>query len=104
MIDATLQYLGILHEYETPLRIAGQTIHPDFSLGHGIYIEYWGLQTKQYLHHKKMKQKLYKRGKYQLINIENEDLKNILSILTRHLVPYEKLFPTLHNILVLKKT
>ncbi|MFX1293709.1 MAG: hypothetical protein ACFFD2_02445 [Promethearchaeota archaeon] len=93
MVDATLQYLGIAHEYEKSLQMYGRTIYPDFSLGHKIYIEYWGLQTKSYLKHKKQKQKLYKRSKYHLINIENEDLKNLLHVLTHRLQKFKNFFP-----------
>lgn len=99
MIDAVLQYLGIPHEYEPRLQVKRQVIHPDFGLGHGIFIEYWGLQTRNYLRHKKLKQLLYKTGKHHLINIENVDLRNLLHVLTQSLEQYEEHFPQFHNIL-----
>ncbi|GAG77360.1 unnamed protein product [marine sediment metagenome] len=85
MIDAALQYLGIKHEYEPRLQINGQTIYPDFDLGNGIYLEYWGLKTKAYLQRRKKKMKLYKAKKLKVINIENEDLKGILATLRNKL-------------------
>ena len=97
MVDATLQFLGVAHEYEPRIQIGRQTLHPDFGLSHGIYIEYWGLQTKTYLQNKKAKQKLYRGSNFHLINIENADLKNLLHVLTSKLRPYEHLFPQLHN-------
>ena len=99
MVDATLQFLGVAHEYEPRIQIGRQTLHPDFGLSHGILIEYWGLQTKTYLQNKKLKQKLYKNSNFHLINIENTDLKNLLHVLTSKLRPYEQFLPQLHNTL-----
>ena len=101
MIDACLQFLGVPHEYETPLRVRGQTLHPDFSLGHGIYIEYWGLQTKGYLRYKKRKQRLYRKTKFYIIDIGNSDLKNLLQFFTLKLEKYRDLFPQFQNVLEL---
>ena len=101
MIDAALQYLGIPHEYEPRLQIGRQTIHPDFGLGHNIYVEYWGLRTSTYLKSKRLKQNLYKRGNVHLINIENDNLKNLLHFLQGNLRKYEGFFPQFHNLLQL---
>lgn len=87
MIDAALQYLGIAHEYEPRVVINGQPLHPDFGLKGGIYLEYWGLETASYRKFKAMKKGLFARAKYKLINIENEDLKNLVNALTRQLRP-----------------
>ena len=99
MVDATLQYLGITHEYEPPLKIDRMTIHPDFGLGHGIYLEYWGLKSPGYLKHKKLKQNRFKKSRFHLINIENEDLRNLLYVLTRNLKGFKKQFPQFQNTL-----
>jgi len=101
MVDAALQYLGIPHTYEPRLELGGRTVHPDFGLGHGIFLEYWGLHTRIYLQHKKQKQIGYKERKYHLINVEDADLKNLLSVLTTHLTPFHAFFPQLHNMLEL---
>jgi len=85
MIDAALQYLGIAHEYEPRVVIDRQPLHPDFGLKHGIYLEYWGLETASYRKFKAMKKGLFARGHYHLINIENEDLKNLVLALTKQL-------------------
>jgi predicted nuclease of restriction endonuclease-like RecB superfamily len=97
MIDAVLQHLGIPHEYEPRLQIGRQVIHPDFSLGHGIYVEYWGLHTKRYLKYRRLKLELYKRKDLHLINIEDSDLKNILYIFTQQLHPFKTQFPQLKS-------
>jgi len=99
MIDATLQFLQIPHEYEPVLRIQGHTIHPDFGIGNGIYIEYWGLQTQKYLTNKRFKQTLYLNGKYHLINLENKDLYNLIHTLTLQLKPFKNFYPTLYKLL-----
>mgnify|MGYP000262268041 CR=1 FL=1 len=83
MIDAALQYLNIPHEYEPYVRINGKVIRPDFSLGNGIYIEFWGLHSKRYLKRKKMKQRLYKQARCHLINVESQDLQNIVVFIKR---------------------
>ncbi len=101
MVDATLEYLGIAHEYEPRLQIGRQTIHPDFGLGHGIYLEYWGLNSQNYLKNKKLKQDRFKKSKLSLINIENDDLRNLLHILSNSLRRFEKYFPQFQNTLTL---
>jgi hypothetical protein len=103
MIDAALQYLSIPHTYEQRLPLGERTIHPDFSLGHGIFLEYWGLQTRTYLQHKAQKQKGYKARNYHLINVENSDLKNLVSVLITQLKPFQTFFPQLHNMLELNQ-
>ncbi len=99
MIDAVLQYLGIPHTYELPLQIRGRTLHPDFSLGHGILLEYWGLHTRLYLAQKKKKQELYQQGNYHLINIEDADLRNHLALLAAQLRPFQGVFPQFQAVL-----
>lgn len=92
MIDATLQFLGIPHQYEVPLQISGKKLHPDFCLGHDIYIEYWGLNSYQYKKFKRLKMRLYKRARVHLINIENEDLHNLTHVLLNQLTPFRQHF------------
>lgn len=103
MIDAALQYLGIAHAYEPSLSFGTQTIHPDFSVGHNIFIEYWGMATKLYMQHKKEKQRLYQTKNFYLINIENAHLKNLLFHLTKALERYSTYFPQLQLIPQSKK-
>jgi len=88
MIDAALQYLGIAHEYEPHLQIDGRLIHPDFGLGSGIYLEYWGLNTKSYRKSKDLKKEHFARGNIKLISVENIDLKNLLFALEQKLRPF----------------
>jgi len=96
MVDAALLYLRIHHEYEQPLRVDSQVIHPDFSLGHDIFIEYWGSNTKHYLQYKRERQLLYKKKKYRIIELENEHLKNLLHYLSKKLEPFQDYFPNLN--------
>ena len=91
MIDAALLYLGVPHEYEPRIVINHQPLHPDFGLMHGIYLEYWGLDTRSYRKIKDMKKDLFTRGNYRLINIENEDLKNLVAALAKKLRPFHLL-------------
>jgi hypothetical protein len=87
MIDAALQCLGIPHEYEPRVEINRQILHPDFRLKKGIYLEYWGLETRTYRKFKRMKENLFEHAKFKLISIENADLKNLLFSLDKKLRP-----------------
>jgi len=90
MIDAALQYLGISHEYEPRIEINRQVFHPDFKLKNGVYLEYWGLNSRSYRKLKHRKQKVFGQRKFKLINIENADLKNLLFILDKKLNALQK--------------
>ena len=88
MIDAALLHMGIPHEYEPRLQIESQILHPDFGLGNGIYLEYWGLDTRAYRQNKNVKKNLFQHGNFKLISIENADLKNLLYTLEKKLRPF----------------
>jgi len=87
MIDAALLYLGIRHEYEPRVQIDRHLLHPDFGLGNGIYLEYWGLDTRSYRRYKGIKKNLFKHENLKLVSIESADLKNLLFILEKKLRP-----------------
>ena len=57
-----------------------QSLNADFFIpikgnATGIYIEYWGMRTKEYLRNKERKLKQYKEHKIPLINIEQDEYK-----------------------------
>ena len=69
VIDDILYDLRIVHCYEKKVPICAdeRTITADWFIPvtdsrHGIYIEYWGMNTKEYLDNKERKRKSYKGG------------------------------------------
>lgn len=82
-IDDILYELRIVHCYEkkVPLDSDEQTVKCDWFIPvldsrHGIYIEYWGMNTKEYLENKERKRKAYRDAKIPLIEIEKDDPKD----------------------------
>lgn len=83
IIDDILYENRIVHCYEkkVPIDSDVQTIKCDWFIPvtdnrHGIYIEYWGMNTKEYLQNKERKRKAYKDHKIPLIEIEKDDPKD----------------------------
>jgi hypothetical protein len=83
IIDDILYENRIVHCYEkkVPIDSDEQTIKCDWFIPvtdnrHGIYIEYWGMNTKEYLQNKERKRKAYKDHKIPLIEIEKDDPKD----------------------------
>ncbi len=83
VIDDILYDLRIVHCYEkkVPISAEEQTITADWFIPvtdsrHGIYIEYWGMNTKEYLENKDRKRKSYKEHDIPLIEIEKDDYKD----------------------------
>jgi hypothetical protein len=80
IIDDILYDVRIVHCYEKKVPISSdeQTITADWFIPvtdgrHGIYIEYWGMNTKEYLENKERKRKAYKEHDVPLIEIEKDD-------------------------------
>ena len=80
IIDDILYELRIVHCYEkkVPIDLDEQTVTCDWfipvlSNRSGIYIEYWGMNTKEYLSNKERKRKSYKENNIPLIEIEKDD-------------------------------
>ena len=94
VIDNMLYDYGITHAYERELPIA-ETVKCDFYIpprngGMAVYIEFWGISNdEEYLHRKKMKQEIYKRENYNLINIEEHHLDNLDGYLPKELLQYK---------------
>ena len=83
IIDDILYDVRIVHCYEkkVPISADERTITADWFIPvtdgrHGIYIEYWGMNTKEYLENKERKRKAYKEHDIPLIEIEREDYKD----------------------------
>ena len=83
IIDDILYNLRIVHCYEqqVPIGTNEPAMYSDWfipvtSNRHGIYIEYWGMNTKEYLENKKRKKEAYDKHKIPLIEIEKDDLND----------------------------
>lgn len=83
IIDDILYDVRIVHCYEKKVPISSdeQTITADWFIPvtdsrHGIYIEYWGMNTKEYLENKERKRVAYKEHNVPLIEIEKDDYKD----------------------------
>ena len=101
IIDNWLFDHSIPHAYEKKLPIdndENHDLHPDFCLpGYGddkdeIYIEYWGYNEKniEYTKSKNYKMKIYKDLKVTVICLEEKDIMDISTSLSRKLRFYEK--------------
>ncbi len=82
-IDNWLYHNGIEHKYEEKLPLS-QLLYCDWYLPKcNVYIEFWGsVHLKDEGDHRKQKEKLYKKNGLKLIDIEEEDLRNLNEILT----------------------
>jgi hypothetical protein len=72
-----LFYRGIefIYEKRTPTK---ERVVSDFYLTQsGIYIEFWGLETPQYLKRKKEKIKIYKKNRLKLIEMNEDSLRDL---------------------------
>lgn len=83
VIDDILYDLRIVHCYEkkVPINADERTVTSDWFIPvtdgrKGIYIEYWGMNTKEYLENKERKRKAYKEHNIPLIEIEKDDYKD----------------------------
>ena len=83
IVDDILYDLRIVHCYEkkVPINADEQALKADWYIPitdarHGIYIEYWGMNTPKYLENKERKRKAYKEHNIPLIEIEKDDPKD----------------------------
>ncbi len=86
MIDNWLYWAGVIHAYEKKLRIK-EEVYPDFYLPKGnVYIEYWGYDNDpKYSSRKEAKLEIYTRHELRLIQLTEQDIKNIDDILPKKL-------------------
>lgn len=81
---------GIKYIYDERYRIAADAVvRPDFYLPEfDLYIEYWGMDTDEYLDRRKEKQLLYQRAGKKLISLTPEDLPRLEETLREKLSRY----------------
>ncbi len=89
-IDNILYGIRVIHCYEkiVPISDDEKTVKADWFIPihdtrHGIYIEYWGMNTKEYLENKERKRAAYKKYNIPLIEIEKDDIKDKSTLETR---------------------
>lgn len=80
----------IAYDYDQRMVLAGdQTIRPDFYLPEfDIYIEYWGMDTKEYLASMERKKFLYRRDRMKLISLSFRDFDHLEELLGLKLSRY----------------
>lgn len=105
IIDDILYENRIVHCYEkkVPIDSDEQAIKCDWFIPvtdsrHGIYIEYWGMHTKDYLQNKERKRKAYKDHDIPLIEIEKDDYKDRQGLTDRIISEINKLAKKYFNI------
>ena len=88
-IDNWLYMAEIVHAYERKLPIE-EDVYSDFYIPTGkVYIEYWGYENNEkYLNRKKVKQDLYNKYDFNLIELEDKDVLNLDDVLPRLLLKY----------------
>ena len=84
---------GIAYSYDERYMIARDTrIRPDFYLPEfDLYIEYWGMDTPEYVRNMQMKRILYQRAAKKLISISWKELDRVEEVLEEKLSRYIRL-------------
>ena len=106
VVDDILYENRIVHCYEkkVPIDSDEQTIKCDWFIPitdgrHGIYIEYWGMNTKEYLQNKERKRQAYKDHDIPLIEIEKDDYKDRQGLSDRIISEINKLAKKYYNVI-----
>ncbi len=89
LIDNWLYMAEIVHAYERKLPIE-EDVYCDFYIPTGkVYIEYWGYENdEKYLTRKKQKLEIYNKYGFHLIQLNDDDVKNLDDVLPRMLLKY----------------
>jgi hypothetical protein len=94
-IDDSLYLWGIPHAYEKKLPNTEQDVYSDFHIPSGkgrqkaVYIEYWGLENDEaYNERKNRKIDIYNELGLSLIQLNDNDIKNIEDSLQKHLLKH----------------
>lgn len=90
LIDNWLYMAGIVHAYERKLPIE-EEVYTDFYLPIGkVYIEFWGLEEcdQKYADRKKIKQDIYKRYEFNLIELTDKEVLNLDDVLPKMLLKF----------------
>jgi len=98
IIDDILYNSLICHCYEKDVYELGsdqRNIKADWFIpvagNKGIYVEYWGMDTDDYMKNKDEKKRLYKEHDIPLIQIEKDDTKDVSGLSSRIMREYESL-------------
>jgi len=85
-----LEKKGIAYRYDERMTIAGGLrIRPDFYLPEfDLYIEYWGMNTPEYVANMRNKQFLYQRERKKLISLSYRDFDRLEQLLKEKLSRY----------------
>lgn len=88
-VDNWLYMSGLVHAYERKLPVE-EDIYCDFYLPEGkVYIEYWGMEgNTQYDHRKKEKLDIYQKYGYNLIQLNDDDIRSLDDVLPRKLLAF----------------
>lgn len=88
IIDNWLYDSKIVHAVERKLQTE-EEVYCDWWIPTGkVYIEYWGLEDPKYLARKEKKILIYKKYKYNLIQLSEKDIPNIYDVLPAKLRDY----------------
>ncbi len=89
IIDNWLYMSEIVHAYERKLPVE-EELYCDFYLPVGkIYIEYWGYEdNEKYQARKKVKQDIYHKYEFNLIELDESDIQNLDDILPKKLLKF----------------
>ncbi len=89
LIDNWLYMSGIVHAYERLLPIE-EELYCDFYVPAGkVYIEYWGLENDpKYKERKEKKKEIYKKYDFNLIELNDEHIKNLDDYLPKMLLKF----------------
>ena len=89
LTDNWLYMAEIVHAYERKLPVE-EEVYSDFYIPTGkVYIEYWGLENdSQYLARKKIKESIYEKYGFNLIELQDKEVQNLDDILPRLLLKH----------------
>lgn len=88
LIDNWLYHRGVLHAYERLIQASKDSrMRCDFYIPIvDLYIEYWGLDTPEYLERRQEKEELYRTMGLTLLSVENTDIYDLDACLSKILV------------------
>ncbi len=93
LIDNWLYMSGVAHAYERQLPIE-EDVFCDFYIPSGdkVYIEYWGIESDaKYLERKIVKQEIYKKYNFNLIELQDKHIENLDDYLPKMLLKFNVL-------------
>ena len=89
IIDNWLYNKAIVHAYEKKLPTEENLLSDFYIPQKNIYIEYWGYENEdKYLKRKKIKQNIYKKYDFNLIELNDSDIQNLDDILPKLLLKF----------------